>query len=316
LCSFRIECEAALFLDFEYATQQDAETRLWTAHSRINSRHRELVGRYKKGERAKLVVERRKCEKRYVDFLKTSQYFYKGYIQRLASHFTGMTELRKIAHRLSLSMLSVDERVQVSPKVEKLILMSCHATLLRLGDLSRYRNDLRTKDRSWDTALGYYGLAGDLYPPSGSSHNQRAVIALAEQNHLDAVYHLYRALSVDEPHPLARGNLEIEFKKIIALWDKGRSGGSRKTSSNSASETPLHVVQWFVRLHAKLYKGEEFSGHDELENEVLGQMTILLKEQSLETILDKFVLVNIAAEFFAGVRLQGLMQLVRGSDIY
>jgi hypothetical protein len=35
-------------------------------------------------------VERRKLEKRYVEFIKTSQPFNKEYIQRLASHFKGM----------------------------------------------------------------------------------------------------------------------------------------------------------------------------------------------------------------------------------
>jgi hypothetical protein len=34
-------------------------------------------------------------------------------------------------------------------------------------------------------------------------------------------------------------------------------------------------------------------------------MTVLLKEQSLEDILDRIVIINIAAEYFAGVRLAG-----------
>ena len=65
------------------------------------------------------------------------------------------------------------------------------------------------------------------------------------------------------------------------------------------------MVLWFVRLHAMLYKGEEFSAHDDMENEVLSQMSVILKEQSLEGVLDKIVLINIAAEYFAGVRLTG-----------
>jgi hypothetical protein len=293
----RSACEATIFLDFEYATKEGVESHLWDAHGLINARYRKMVTHYRNVEQNK-AVERRKLEKRYVDFIKTSQFFYKGYIQRLASHFVGMKGLRRIAHRLALETLAVDERVRASSHVEHLIEMSCHATLLRLGDLSRYRNQLRTKDRSWDPALGYYGLAGDLYPDSGSSHNQMAVIALAETNHLDALYHLYRAIAVKEPHPLARGNLEIEFKKITTSWEKN-------SVSQMRNDSEATLILWFVRLHAKLYKGADFSTHDELENEVLSRLVLLLKEQSFEATLQKFVLTNIAAEYLAAEKVKG-----------
>lgn len=299
----RIACETVLFLDFDFATAEKVEAHLWDAHSTINNRYRKVVSTFKARELQKHVVEKRKWEKRYVDFLKKSQYFYKGYIQRLASHFAGLSELRKIAHRLQLSTLTVDTRVHVSRETSQHILLSCHATLLRLGDLSRYRNVIRVKDRSWDKALAYYGLANDLYPDSGNAFNQMAVISLSEGDHLNAVYHLYRALAVKEPNPMAQGNLTIEFKKIENEWE---GGGKRSAppSMGKPSNVAAPLVSWFVRLHAKLYKGEDFAAHDEMENEVLGQLTVLLKEQSLEGILDRFVLINIAAEFFAAERLK------------
>jgi hypothetical protein len=293
----RIACESIIFLNFEYATHNGVERHLWDSHIAINTRYRKLVEAYKKGDQKKHIVERRKLEKRYVDFIKTSQYFYKGYIQRLASHFAGMIGLRRIAHRLSLSILSVDERVKVAPEVEQMIELSCHATLLRLGDLSRYRNNLRTKDRSWDAALAYYSLANDLYPDSGSAHNQMAVISLQEGDHLDAVYHIYRALAVKEPHALAKGNLELEFKKIISNWEKRRP--------QPKADSLATLVSWFTLLHAKFYEGIDFPTHDELENEVLSRLALLLKEQTFGEILEKFVLINIAAEEFAAEKVRG-----------
>jgi hypothetical protein len=287
--------QETVFLDFDYAIRENVESHLWDAHTLINARYRKMTQYYLKVEKDKK-VEKRKLEKRYADFLKTSQFFYKGYIQRLASHFAGMTELRRIAHRLDLSTSSVDPQVQVSSQSAHMIEMCCHATLLHLGDLSRYRNAIRTKDRSWAAALGYYALAGDLYPNSGSSHNQMAVIALEDSNHLDALYHLYCAIAVQEPHPLAKKNLEVEFKKISTAWETGAK------SKNDSEGT---LILWFVRLHAKLYKGEEFSTHDELENEVLSRLALLLKEQSFEDTLEKFVLTNIAAQYLAAERVQG-----------
>lgn len=111
---------------------------------------------------------------------------------------------------------------------------------------------------------------------------------------------------MEEPPPTAKGNLEIEFKKISAAWSKGEliPRGVQKDDQGPGRA----LVGWFMRLHARCYKGIEFAGHDELENEVLSQLAIDLKERSLEGTLNKVVLINIAAEYFAGIRLQGTLR--------
>lgn len=185
--------------------------------------------------------------------------------------------------------------------VRKRILQSCHATLIRLGDLSRYREtELIGKDRNWGPAIGYYDLAAAINPASGASHNQLAVIALADGNHLRATYHLYRALAALEPHPSAKGNLEIEFKKIKNAWSKGEL--IRKEDAGIPGRA---LGPWFAYLHAQCYKGLDFPEHDELESEVLNQLAVDLKERSLEATLQKFCLVNIAAEDVARTRAAG-----------
>lgn len=50
----------------------------------------------------KKLVEHRKLIKHYLDFIKSSQRFYRGYIQRLDSHFDGIPELRAVARKLNL----------------------------------------------------------------------------------------------------------------------------------------------------------------------------------------------------------------------
>jgi len=287
----RIASEAVIFADFQFATTVRVEGRLWDAHTLINGRYRKLMEKIKKQQ--KNHVERRSLAKHYADFIKTSQFFYKGYIQRLASHFEGLQDLRRIANSLSLSTLSVDRRVPVSPEVELLIKRSCHSTLMRLGDLSRYRNSFRTKDRSWAPALGYYALANDFLPENGYAHQQMAVIALAEENHLDALYHLHRALSTKEPHQLASGNLEHEFKKIISAFEKKIA--QPKTDKVST------MCGWFVLLHAKYYEGVDFTAtREELEREILSRLALLFKEQTFGETLEKLVIVNIAAQYIAG----------------
>jgi hypothetical protein len=294
----RAACENTIFTNVEYAATQDVDQRLWAAHGLIKDRYKKLIAHYRDSEPRKH-VEKRKVEQRYANFIKTTQFHYKGYIQRLALNFGGLDGLCRIADRLSLAFDNTQPH-PVSPVIRDLVERSCHTTLLHLGDLSRYRNEIRTKDRSWEPALGYYGLAADLCPDSGSSHNQMAVIALADANHMDAVYHLYRAIAVKNPHPLAEGNLEIEFKKITTGWERA--------ASNKKGDSEATLVLWFVRLHAKFYTGVKFSGHDELETEVLSRLALLLKEQSFEATLQKLILINIAAGYFAGERLRSKLK--------
>lgn len=293
----RIACEATIFLDFKYAVDEQVENGLWNAHVQINNRYRKILELYRKApEKKQKVVERRGVEKHYVDFIKTSQFFYKGYIQRLASHFAGMRGLRRIANCLSLETLSADERIRVTPEMEKLIEASCHSSLLRLGDLSRYRNQVRTKDRSWAPAMGYYALANDLCPNNGSAHNQMAVISLADGNHLDVIYHLFRAIAIKEPHPVAEENLGNKFERILVSWEK------RRPQPDNLSR----LVWWFVLLQARFHVGKEFSTRAELEKEVLSRLAMLLKEQSSADVLQKVVIISIAAEAFAAKKVSGM----------
>ncbi|KAL4928695.1 uncharacterized protein BDV17DRAFT_281790 [Aspergillus undulatus] len=299
ISELRSACQNAILSDFEAARATDVEGRLWDAHLKINTRFRKLLSRFREDNgKKKKPVERRKLEKHYLEFIKSSQRFYRGFIQQLASQFGGVPELEKVARKFNFDTLSAAPTPQITEPVRKYVLQSCHATLIRLGDLSRYREtELATKERNWGPAIGYYDLATVIYPASGASHNQLAIIALADANHLRATYHLYRALSAQEPHPSARGNLEIEFRKVMNLWAKRELIGPEDAGIPGRALAP-----WFVYLHAQCYRGVDFPEHDELESEVLNQLAVDLKERSLEGTLQKFCLINIAAEDFSRVR--------------
>ncbi|OJJ68695.1 hypothetical protein ASPBRDRAFT_133555 [Aspergillus brasiliensis CBS 101740] len=281
LSEFRSTCQNAILQDFETARSADVEPRLWDAHLKINTRFRKLLSRFREESgKKKKPVERRKLEKHYLEFIKSSQRFYRAYIQQLSSHFGGIPELEKVARKFNSDNLSAEPPIRTSEALRTHILQSCHSTLIRLGDLSRYREtELVSKNRNWGPAIGYYDLATLIYPASGAPHNQLAVIALADGNHLRATYHLYRALAAQEPHPSAKGNLEIEFRKVMNAWVK------RELIRPEDAGIPG--------------RGIDFPEHDELESEVLNQLAVDLKERSLEGTLQKFCLINIAAEEFS-----------------
>lgn len=205
-------------------------------------------------------------------------------------------------------------RKRFPPHLKNAVLLSCHQTLIQLGDLSRYREtELVEKDRNWGPAKGYYGLAAEILPDSGQSHNQLAVIAREDGDHFRSTYHLYRSLATKQPHPHAKQNLELEFRKIVTAWSKGELINNHKSADGNAAGRAL--VAWFVRLHSKCYKGQEFAQHDELENEVLSHLAIELKERSLDSVLQKIILINLAAEYFSTVQMQCMTPLSSNIEI-
>lgn len=140
-----------------------------------------------------------------------------------------------------------------------------------------------------------------MVPTSGTSYNQLAVLALADQNHFQGVYYLHRALTVENPFPTARRNLELEFKKILAhKSDQGRS------VPQNTDEYSLQLQSQFVKFHAKCYEGIDVDDLTKLENEILNQLGIHLKENLQHDVLTRLCLTNIAAEHVAGAKTTGM----------
>ena len=96
-------CEDFIFLDFEMAASKKIEDQIWDAHLKTNKRFRTQLAKFREGEGKRRPVEKRKLEKHYLDFIKSSTRFYRGYIQRLASHFADVPETLQIAQKFSLS---------------------------------------------------------------------------------------------------------------------------------------------------------------------------------------------------------------------
>ena len=71
-------------------------------HGKINGKYRLRLANFRDEGGKNRHVERRKLEKRYLDFIKSSMRFYRGYIQRLASHFESPKKVLEVAHQLHL----------------------------------------------------------------------------------------------------------------------------------------------------------------------------------------------------------------------
>ncbi|EFR00683.1 hypothetical protein MGYG_03688 [Nannizzia gypsea CBS 118893] len=274
---------------------------LWDAHLEINGRFRKWLSNIQEDEKRgkKRPVEKRKLINRYSKFIKSSQEFYEKYIYHLLDDFKAyhIPQFEEVARRKGYTFEKEDSRDPagaLDSQLKSVMLSSCHATLIRLGDLGRYYQTelVDQQKKNWERATKNYLMASLVNPNSGNPFNQFAVIALAEEQHLDAVYYLYRALSAQEPHPNAHKNLTKEFKKILV--------GKKKAELSAIANDPQAVlVGAFLFLHAQCYQGDS-PEHEERENEIMRQVTVDLKENVLERpLLEKFALINIASETHA-----------------
>ncbi|KAL6712804.1 hypothetical protein ACLMJK_009645 [Lecanora helva] len=298
LAQYRSACGKVILQGFESTVRNDIEIRLWKSHGKVNNFFRKELRQFKVGPGKKRPVEKRKTEKHFLEFIKSSQRFYRGIIQQLASTHNGLPELEAIANRLMLSTLPMKKPHKTSELPNVSVLLLCHRTLIQLGDLSRWREtELVTKGHNWGPASAYYDLARDVYPSAGAPYNQLAVIDRAENNHLQSIYHLYRALAVEQPHPGADGNLGMEFQKV-------REATIENKIASSDDEEGL--LKCFLRLHAGCYNdsGCEIS-------ELMGKLVTAFRENSLKSNHNELILINIAAMYHAEARLKNTFAGVR-----
>ncbi|RMZ08473.1 hypothetical protein D0864_01729 [Hortaea werneckii] len=298
--AYRQLCQVNILADF--ATAEKREAKLWHAHTegrKFFSRHLKDL-RKKEAEQP---VAIRNLIKLYLTFLKSSERFYRGYVHALSATFGGIPELDAVAQNVkSLSRPTAGESLQspITTELRAAVLKSCHQTLIYLGDLSRYRaSDKLDKEPKFGPAIGYYGLACTLQPASGMGFHQQAVIALEQKDHLRAVYNLYRAIVVAEPHPHAPNNLKLEFDKIQNAFKKGEL--LPKGGINDPEAPKKYLTGWFVRMHGMCFSGEKFRGHDELESELLGQLKRVIGQPAVDAdhTLMRMVIVNVAAQYNA-----------------
>lgn len=311
---YRQLCQANVLADFGSAEKREA--RLWQAHTDGKRFFSGALKDLRKSDPAR-PVETRQLIKLYLHFLKGSERFYRGYIHKLSATFGGIPELDAVAHQVKSNGVASESEsspsLDSSPELRARVLASCHQTLIYLGDLSRYRaSEQLDKKPDFGPALGYYGLACTLRPSSGMGHHQQAVVALEQRHHLRAIYHLYRAIVVDDPHPNATNNLKLEFDKTNSAWKKGELLGQGPPNDPEAPKRML--TGWLVRMHSMCYKGQPFKGHDELEHTLLTKLAAVVKDRALDidSTLMRMLMVNLAAQHNASELFQGMFDLEGG----
>ena len=302
LNEYRAAWFATVFADYASGAEKK-EAKLWGVHTEAKRYFHKALSNARRN--AEQPVALRQVTKMYLNFIKDGERFYRQYIHTLNDICGGIPELEAVAQKVKSDGEGESSRSVALPEQRQQVLDSCHRTLIYIGDLLRYRGSAKLdKTPDFGPAIGFYDLACTLRPTSGLGHHQRAVIALEQKHHLRAIYHLYRAIVLEEPHPNAADNLNLEFEKTNAAWDQGALIQKGTPGDPDASKNML--IGWFVRLHSMCFKGQAFRGYDELEREVMGQLAAVLKQRDLGGTVVRMALINMAAQYYATERFKGM----------
>ncbi|CAK7272439.1 hypothetical protein SEPCBS57363_005130 [Sporothrix epigloea] len=285
--SLRLACMATTFTDFKFAHQNRVLDRLWHIHTLISAEYKKGLHRHRGHGQ---IVQFRTIEKQYAKHLKTAQYFYRGFVERLSARYH-LRSLQRVAHTMHSSNLKISDVVDAEEaQLSHELTVACYRTVLHMGDIARYRlNASRHKGHNPEVAMTYYALAQDLMPKEGDAHHQMAVVLAEQRRDFDVVYHFLRSWSVQKPFALAPKNLASEFKRLLQPPSNSRKQGGAPPDAFEM------FGSWLVRLHANYFKGEDFSSQSELEREVLHRWDALLKKTEQPQYLQKSVLLSLAA---------------------
>lgn len=121
---------------------------------------------------------------------------------------------------------------------------------------------------------------------------------------MKALYHLYRAISVDDPHPRARENLKAKVKKILDQKDTNHLFPQPGQEPSDVLEAQLAYV------HASLHAVVNFQDHEKLEGEILTNLSVEMRERPIGDLLLKFTLSNIAAQHIVSNQFTGQFSLL------
>lgn len=231
----------------------------------------------------------RSVENLYNRFITTSQLFYKGYIQRLSQRYN-IESLHRIASAVDVQHGPQQDTINtMSPETRAKVLRSVQETLTYLGDLARYRSQLRPSNRDNQSAVTYYSLAHDVAPDRGNALHQIAVTYLETEKHLDVVYYFLLALARTMPHPNAQKNLEAKLKTAQS---------NRATATSSQSTQPI-LEGRVVQLFANYMMNPSFAGRDELEKTVVARLEQFLQASHSTEVVAKIALVSMGAYHYA-----------------
>ena len=255
--------EAIILEKFEYAYDQDLEVQLWKncfykVIEDFRKRIRKSSGKTGSDEVVKI------CELFY-SFLCMASKFYEELNSKLQNKYSLLLD-----GTVDISFIDLDQS-----SVQFKAYVSCHRSLIYMGDLYRYHRDLygHPNQKDWILASIYYSKALYLYSDNGNPHNQMAVLATYAEEDIKALYRYYRSLLVLIPFPTAQDNLSVLFDKNKSKLDN--------LNTNILNKNRFSLL--FIRCTGMYFKGDvDLEELKLIECDLLNLISNLMENKDLE----------------------------------
>lgn len=281
----------ALNCNLPAPTLDDLGARLWTAHVTLNRRFREAFKRQD-------TTKTRNLSKEFLVFIKSSQSYYRRCVSSIARGH-GIKEPMIFTEDALIKKFGLHNLDDFIKGQRSKAAHLCYDALISLGDLSRWRKQLLPREATdWKPARSYYFLAASMQPELSTHHNQLALTFTAEDDHFNALYHLYRSKLVQPEDACVESNLRREMKKILTEY--GRNDLLSQIARHSSANSIVSLTAEFLLMHCA------YASRNQLDQALPARMKFLELSRSLlrsgecEVICSAFArqmaMMNIAAE--------------------
>lgn len=248
-----------LLTDLDYALDKKVEVDLW------NCGFKDHISRLQSDcqNRSKEKAKRQEAQVNLTWFLDFASGFYVALLQQLCSNYNlDLPFLRSGKHYGMITENSntcLQNGTTSSGLVNNCNYICCHC-LVHVGDLARYRGQLKQAET-------FYRHALTVAPSSGHAYNQIALLqsaAAAAGNNLSCVFYYVRSVALKYPFPAGAANLSKMFNKV----------------SSSESDS---FVDKFLKFHALLHEARGLKSAAKLNADLNESLTVLVATEGLTT---------------------------------
>ncbi|XP_078444076.1 telomerase activating protein Est1 [Wolffia australiana] len=324
--------EAILLEDHDFSEKHGVEYSLWQLHhKKIDEFRAHLNAASAVSQDGKSLSRPDRAKKifsSFKSFLSEASGFYHDLILKIRSKY-GLPLVYLSEGLENESNASNDSKKSADVKKA---LISCHRSLIFLGDLARYKGMYGEGDsasRDYAAASSYYLQAASLWPSSGNPHHQLAILSICtDENEVTTIYRYFRSLAVENPLLTARDNLTVAFEKNrqkcsqlppnpqaspLKIRTTGRGRGysgapekSLKREDISVKNKELNMPEIFkafcvrfVRLNGILYTRTSLETFAEIFSSSLSNLSDLLSLGQDESVDGIFLLKLVAILIFS-----------------
>ncbi|CAL1271359.1 unnamed protein product [Larinioides sclopetarius] len=204
-CRYKLQLryENIILADPKYCAENNPEHGLWKTvyHQIIESLRKKLDEKTEDSSSIKEIL---------MNFIIEGTMFYENLLEKQQE--THGFKLNKILELKNISTACLPDQLRC-------VLISIQKSLIYLGDLARYKEQV-SQTTNYGTARSLYLKAQQIAPKNGRPYHQLAILANNTRRKLDAVYYYMRSLAASNPILTAKESLLSLFEEARKKYEQ------------------------------------------------------------------------------------------------